>query len=186
MITRYPYHNCVVAGGALSFDKSRWISARRNFLFSVKALSIVFSAKFTDHLIRAFSKGNLIFPGTISMLAHEKEFLIFVNKIKQKDWVVYCKKPFAGPQQVLRYIGRYTHRVAISNQRIINIDSGNVTFTYRNRGNNNARKTMTLPAKEFIRRFLLHVLPDGFVRIRHFGILANRYKRKTFNDAETL
>jgi len=169
--------HCVVAGGALSFDKNQWISARRNFLFSVRALSIVFRAKFTGHLIKAFLKGNLIFPGKISMLDDEKAFLLFVNKVKQKNWIVYCKKPFAGPQQVLDYIGRYTHKVAISNHRILNVDHDNVTFTYRDRINNNTLKSMTLQAQEFIRRFLLHVLPDGFVRIRHFGFLANRYKK---------
>ncbi len=171
--------HCIVAGGALSFDKSRWLSARRNFLFSVKALSVVFRAKFTEHLRKAFLKGELTFPGNIPMLADEKEFLLFLDEVKQKDWIVYCKKPLAGPQQVIDYIGRYTHRVAISNQRIVNIEHGKVTFSYRDRNNNNnTLKTMTLKAKEFIRRFLLHVLPDGFVRIRHFGFLANRYKKE--------
>ena len=178
--------HCVVAGGALSFDKSRWISAKGNFLFSVKALSRVFRAKFTEYLIKAFLKGDLIFPGNISMLADEKEFLIFVKGVKQKDWIVYCKKPFAGPQQVLDYIGRYTHRVAISNPRIVNVEHGNVTFTYRDRRNNNTLKTMTLNAKEFIRRFLLHVLPDGFVRIRHFGFLANRYKKENIQQCREI
>jgi hypothetical protein len=120
------------------------------------------------------------------MLADEKEFLLFVNGVKQKDWIVYCKKPFAGPQQVLDYIGRYTHRVAISNQRIVNIENGNVTFTYRDRRNNNTLKTMTLKAKEFIRRFLLHVLPDGFMRIRHFGFLANRYKKENIQHCREI
>ncbi len=178
--------HCVVAGGVLSYDKSRWISATTNFLFSVKTLSIVFRAKFTEHLIRAFSKDNLIFPGTISMLGNEKDFLLFVSKLKKKDWVVYCKKPFAGPQQVLDYIGRYTHRIAISNPRIVNIENGNVTFTYRDRRNNNTLKTMMLKAQEFIRRFLLHVLPDGFVRIRHFGFLANRYKKQNIQRCREL
>ncbi len=170
--------HCVVAGGALSFDKNRWISARDNFLFSVTALSVVFRAKFIEHLRKAFLKGELTFPGNISMLADKKGFLLFLQEVKRKDWVVYCKKPFAGPQQVLEYIGRYTHRVAISSQRIVNIENGNVTFTYRDRNNNNTLKTMTLKATEFIRRFLLHVLPDGFVRIRHLGFLANRYKKQ--------
>ncbi len=178
--------HCVVAGGALSFEKSRWISARRNFLFSVTALSVVFKAKFTQYLIKAYLKGDLIFPGKISLLGCEKEFLLFVNGVKQKDWVVYCKKPFASPQQVLDYIGRYTHRVAISNQRIVNIENGNVTFTYRDRRKNNTLKTMTLQAKEFIRRFLLHVLPDGFVRIRHFGFLANRYKKENIQKCREI
>jgi hypothetical protein len=178
--------HCVVAGGALSFDKNRWISARRNFLFSVTALSIVFRAKFTQHLIKTFLKGDLIFPGNISTLGSEKEFLLFMKGVKQKDWVVYCKKPFASPQQVLDYIGRYTHRVAISNYRIINVENGNVTFTYRDRRHNNTRKTMTLQAQEFIRRFLLHVLPDGFVRIRHFGFLANRYKKENIQHCREI
>lgn len=170
--------HCVVAGGALSYDKSRWISARGDFLFSVKALSRVFRAKFTQYLIKAYLKGDLIFPGNICRFAEEKEFLLFVNAVKQKNWIVYSKKPFAGPQQVLDYIGRYTHRVAISNHRIVNIENGKVTFTYRDRRNNNTLKTMTLQANEFIRRFLLHVLPDGFMRIRHFGFLANRCKKE--------
>ena len=178
--------HCVVAGGALSYEKNRWISARRNFLFSVTALSVVFRTNFTEYLIKAYLKGDLIFPGKISMLAEEKEFLLFMKGIKKKDWVVYCKKPFAGPQQVLDYIGRYTHRVAISNQRIVNIENGNVTFTYRDRRNNNTLKTMTLQAKEFIRRFLLHVLPDGFVRIRHFGFLANRYKKENIQHCREI
>ena len=178
--------HCVVAGGALSFDKNRWISARRNFLFSVKALSIVFRAKFTGHLIKAFLKGDLIFPGKISMLGCEKEFMLFVERVRQKNWIVYCKKPFAGPQQVLDYIGRYTHRVAISNHRIVNVGTDNVTFTYRDRKNHNTLKTMTLQAQEFIRRFLLHVLPDGFVRIRHFGFLANRYKKENIQKCREI
>ena len=178
--------HCVVAGGALSFDKSRWIASRDNFLFSVKALSIVFRAKFTQYLIKAFLKGNLIFPGNICTLADEKEFLLFVKGVRQKNWVVYCKKPFAGPQQVLEYIGRYTHRVAISNHRIINVENGNVTFTYRDRRKNNTLKTMTLKSAEFIRRFLLHVLPDSFVRIRHFGFLANRYKKENLQHCRTI
>jgi len=178
--------HCVVAGGALSSDKRRWISARGNFLFSVRALSIVFRAKFTQYLIKAFLKGDLTFPGKISMLADEKEFLLFIDGIKKKDWIVYCKKPFAGPQQVLDYIGRYTHRVAISNPRILNVEHGNVTFTYRDRRNNNTLKTMTLNAKEFIRRFLLHVLPDGFVRIRHFGFLSNRYKKENIQQCREI
>jgi hypothetical protein len=178
--------HCVVAGGVLSFDKNRWIAARGNFLFSVQALSMVFRAKFTQYMIKAFLKGDLIFPGNIYILADEKEFLLFVKEIKQKDWVVYCKKPFAGPQQVLDYIGRYTHRVAISNPRIVNIENDNVTFTYRDRRNNNTLKTMTLKVEEFIRRFLLHVLPNGFVRIRHFGFLANRYKKENIQKCREI
>lgn len=178
--------HCVIAGGALSSDKDKWVPARENFLFSVKALSMVFRSKFTDYLKKAFSKGDLIFPEKTLPLAGEKEFSKFIKTLKQKNWVVYCKKPFAGPEQVLDYIGRYTHRVAISNNRIINVRNDNVSFAYRDRKNNDTLKTMTLKAEEFIRRFLLHVLPDGFMRIRHFGFLANRYKKDNITRCREL
>lgn len=178
--------HCVIAGGALSFDKNKWFSARENFLFSVKALSMVFRAKFTDYLQKAFSKGDFIFPGKTLLLADEKEFLKLIETLKHKNWIVYCKKPFAGPEQVLDYIGRYTHRVAISNNRIINVKNDNVTFAYRDRKNNDTLKTMTLKAEKFIGRFLLHVLPDGFMRIRHFGFLANRYKKENIKRCREL
>ena len=178
--------HCVIAGGALSFDKTAWISAGENYLFSVKALSKVFRGKFLDYLKRMFTSGELIFAGKTSPLADEKEFLQFIKMLKQKDWVVYCKKPFAGPEKVLDYIGRYTHRVALSNNRIINVEDDRVTFTYRDRKNADVRKTMTLKAEEFIRRFLLHVLPQGFVRIRHFGFLANRYKKENVQKCREL
>lgn len=178
--------HCVIAGGALSFDKTAWISAGENYLFSVKALSKVFRGRFLDYLKRMFTSGELIFAGKTSPLADEKEFLQFIKMLKQKDWVVYCKKPFAGPEKVLDYIGRYTHRVALSNNRIINVEDGRVTFTYRDRKNADMRKTMTLKAEEFIRRFLLHVLPQGFVRIRHFGFLANRYKKVNIQKCREL
>lgn len=178
--------HCVIAGGALSFDKNKWIPARENFLFSVRALSVVFRAKFTDYLKKAFSNDDLIFPGKTLPLADEKEFSKLIKTLKQKNWVVYCKKPFAGPEQVLDYIGRYTHRVAISNNRIINVANDNVTFAYRDRKNNDTLRTMTLKSEKFIGRFLLHVLPDGFVRIRHFGFLANRYKKENIKRCREL
>lgn len=178
--------HCVVAGGALSFDKTAWIPARGNYLFSVKALSQVFRGKFLDYLSRVFTTGKLVFAGKASLLSDEKKFLQFIKMLKQKDWVVYCKKPFAGPEHVLDYIGRYTHRVALSNNRIINVENDMVTFTYRDRKNADVRKTMTLKAEEFIRRFLLHVLPQGFVRIRHFGFLANRYKKDNIHRCREL
>lgn len=178
--------HCVVPGGALSFDKTAWIPAGKNYLFSVKALSQVFRGKFLDYLKRVFTSGELIFPGKISNLSGAKEFSTFMDCLKSKDWVMYCKKPFAGPEKVLDYIGRYTHRVAISNNRIANVENGMVTFTYRDRKNADVRKTMTVKAEEFIRRFLLHVLPQGFVRIRHFGFLANRYKKETIQRCREL
>ena len=178
--------HCVIAGGALSFDKNAWIPAGENYLFSVKALSKVFRGKFIDYLKRMFITGKLIFAGKASPLADEKEFLQFMKMLKQKDWVVYCKKPFAGPEKVLDYIGRYTHRVALSNNRIVNVEDGRVTFAYRDRKNADVRKTMTLKAEEFIRRFLLHVLPQGFVRIRHFGFLSNRCKKENVRKCREL
>lgn len=178
--------HCVIPGGALSFDKTAWISAGEKYLFSVKALSRVFRGKFLYHLKRAFTTGDLIFPGKISNLSGTKEFSTIIDCLKSKDWVVYCKKPFAGPEHVLDYIGRYTHRVAISNNRIVNVENSMVTFTYRDRKNADVRKVMTLKAEEFIRRFLLHVLPQGFVRIRHFGFLANRYKKENIQRCREL
>jgi len=178
--------HCVIAGGALSFDKTAWIPAGENFLFSVEALSLVFRGKFLDHLKRAFKSDELIFVGKTSQLADEKDFLRFIKMLKQKEWVVYCKKPFAGPEKVLDYIGRYTHRVAISNNRILGVEDGSVTFGYRDRKNADVRKTMTLKAEEFTRRFLLHVLPEGFVRIRHFGFLANRCKKENVQKCREL
>jgi len=178
--------HCVVPAGALSFDKSKWIAARMNYLFSVKAISKVFRGKFLDYLKRMFTAGELVFAGKTSALSDQKEFLRLIKTLKQKDWIVYCKEPFAGPEQVLDYIGRYTHRVAISNHRIVHVENGKVTFTYRDRRNNDTLKTMTLKAEEFIRRFLLHVLPDGFMRIRHFGFLANRYKKENIKCVREL
>jgi hypothetical protein len=169
--------HCLIPGGALSFDNERWISARDEFLFPVKALSKVFRGKFIDFLKQVFTKGKLIFPGATQHLKSRREFSRLLDQLREKDWVVYSKKPFAGPEQVLDYLGRYTHRVAISNNRIIDVDNGRVAFTYKDRKDNDSRKVMTLQPDEFIRRFLLHVLPEGFMRIRHFGFLSNRSKK---------
>jgi hypothetical protein len=157
--------HCLIPSGALSLDQRRWIAARPNFLFPVKALSRVFRGKFLHRLARAGEQGKIP-PATTEIKAS-----------RQKSWVVYAKKPFGSPQTVLDYLGRYTHRVALSNHRILALENGRVTFTYRDRKDGDLKKTMTLEAQEFIRRFLLHVLPDGFMRIRHFGFLANRAKK---------
>src|SRR2546425_4210970 len=157
--------HCLVPAGALSFDHHRWISARKNFLFPVTALSQVFRGKFLDLLQQACAKGKIA--------AANRD----TQALWKKNWVVYAKKPFGSPQTVLDYLGRYTHRVALSNDRILKVQNGEVTFTYRDRKDKDRLKTMTLDAEEFIRRFLLHVLPDGFMRIRHFGFLANRVKK---------
>jgi hypothetical protein len=158
--------HCLVPAGALSLDQSRWIATRKNFLFPNKALSRVFRGKFLDLLGQARRRGK------ITPIYRD------INISRQKDWVVYAKKPFGSPQTVLDYLGRYTHRVALSNDRILAIDQDQVTLSYRDRKDGDRKKTLTLDAQEFIRRFLLHVLPDGFMRIRHFGFLANRAKKQ--------
>jgi Putative transposase/Transposase zinc-binding domain len=169
--------HCLIPGGALAFDRSRWIAARSNFLFHVHALSIVFRAKFLDLLQDARSKDQLQFLGRAETLAATSGWNQLHDPLKRKKWVVYAKRPFSSPETVLEYLGRYTHRVAISNHRIQAVAHGKVTFLYRGRKADTARCSMTLDASEFIRRFLLHVLPDGFQRVRHFGLLANRWKK---------
>ena len=170
--------HCVIAGGVISGDKTRWIQTKNNYLFNVEALSLVFRGKFIDYLEKTHSKGVLKFPGNTAKYATVEGFSGLIKDLRSKDWVVFSKKPFAGPQEVLEYIGRYTHRVAISNNRIVDVQDGKVTFTYRDRKNGNTLRIKTLDAEEFIQRFLLHVLPDGFMKIRHFGFLSNRHKKE--------
>jgi predicted Zn-ribbon and HTH transcriptional regulator len=166
--------HCLVPAGALSFDHSRWISARKNFLFPVKALSQLFRGKFLDGVKRCIDRGTVQTTGQA------------LTELRRKNWVVYAKKPFGSPQTVLDYLGRYTHRVALSNDRILSAQDGQVTFTYRDRKDKDRLKSMALGAQEFIRRFLLHVLPDGFMRIRHFGVLANRAKKHALPQCRKL
>jgi len=170
--------HCVIAAGVLSFNGKQWISSRKNFLFPVKALSKVFRGKFIDYLNQAFLGNKLVFPGQITNLTTEQKFSEFVKQLWKKEWVVYSKAPFNGPKKVFDYLGRYTHRVAISNHRIVNIEDGLVAFKYRDRADGNKCKQITISTQEFIRRFLLHVLPDSFQRIRHYGFLANRCKKQ--------
>lgn len=173
--------HCLIPGGALSFDHTRWIAARQAFLFSVKALSLVFRAKFLALLEQAFVKEQLQFPGRSAALVQPAAFADLVRSLRQKQWVVYAKRPFSSPEKVLDYLGRYTHRVALSNNRILAVaesaEGPRVTFAYRDRKHGNRSRAMTLQAHEFMRRFLLHVLPPGFMRIRHFGFLANRSRK---------
>jgi len=166
--------HCLVPAGALSFDQSRWIGARPNFLFPVTALSRVFRGKFIALLQQACHKGK------IPPVNNE------ISASRRKSWVVYAKKPFGSPKTVLDYLGRYTHRVALSNDRILSVQNGQVTLSYRDRKDGNRKKTIPLEAQEFIRRFLLHVLPDGFMRIRHFGFLANRSKKQALAQCRKL
>jgi hypothetical protein len=154
--------HCLVPGGALSFDGSRWIQARSNFLFHVKALSLVFRGKFLGFLSTAYIKGDLQFPGRTADLTSTATFERLLGVLRGKSWVVYAKRPFASPDSVIEYLGRYTHRTAISNRRIVSVANGEVSFLYRDRRNGDTQRTMTLSPGEFIRRFLLHVLPPAF------------------------
>ncbi|MGI0035371.1 MAG: IS91 family transposase [Nitrososphaera sp.] len=173
--------HCLIPAGALSFDQSRWISARKNFLFHVKALSVVFRGKFLDSLEQTLEQGKLkLPPQTLSAQS------VGLKRLRKKKWVVYAKRPFSSPEKVLDYLGRYTHRVALSNERILKVQNGQVTFSYRDRKDKDRLKSMPLDAQEFIRRFLLHVLPDGFMRIRHFGFLANRSKKHALPQCRKL
>ena len=168
--------HCLVPAGALSSDQKRWTPARKNFLFPIKALSTVFRGKFLDLLKKACERNKLLFVAQSASLANPVAFKLLIKGLRKKPWVVYAKKPFGSPEHVLDYLGRYTHRVALSNDRILSTHNGEITFSYRDRKDQDQKKTMTLDAHEFIRRFLLHVIPKGFVRVRHFGFLANRSK----------
>ena len=169
--------HCVIPGGVLSEDGARWIPARSTFLFPVRALSRVFRGKYLELFKMAYAEGRLIFPGRSAEFSTPAAMAKLIDTLFRKEWIVYSKAPFAGPEKVLDYLSRYTHRVAISNNRILNVEDGRVTFAYRDRSDGNASKTMTLSAEEFLRRFLLHSLPTSFMRIRHFGFLANRSKK---------
>jgi Putative transposase/Transposase zinc-binding domain len=177
----HPHIHCVIPGGGLSPDHSHWIHPRYPFFLPIKVLSKVFRGKFVDRLKRMHRQDSLIFAGCIQRMADSKCFAAFLRTLFRQDWVVYAKPVFGGPEQVLRYLGRYTHRVAISNHRLVSFDGDNVTFRWRDYARGNKQRLMTVSASEFIRRFLVHVLPNGFVRIRHFGFMAN-YQRSLSLD----
>ena len=171
--------HAVIPGGVLSFDGTQWLPAHARYLFPVRALSKVFRGKFLAGLKRLFAEGCLVFPlgvASVAPLARSSNFDRLIVELRRHDWVVYSKAPFAGAGKLLTYLGHYTHRVAISNRRLISCEDGQVVFHYRDRAAGDVRKTMTLPADEFLRRFLCHVLPSGFQRIRHYGLLASRNK----------
>ena len=170
--------HAVIAAGALSACGDRWISTGRRFLFPVRALSKVFRGKFLDALTQLLIKGQLQLPPQLSGLATTVGLKRWLRPLKRKPWIVYSKAPLAGPEKLLDYLGRYTHRVAISNHRLLSIDGGHVQFHWRDRADGDRRKIAKLPAVQFIRRFLYHVLPKGFMRIRHYGFLANRAKKQ--------
>ena len=175
-LTAHPHVHCVVPAGGLSANGTRWITPRDDFFLPVKVLGAIFRGKFHEALQRAFHDGKLNFHGDLKLLAQPKTFAAWLRPLFRKDWVVYSKRPFGGPEYVLRYLGRYTHRVAICNHRVVSFADDKVTFRWRDSARNNEQKLLTLSLDEFLRRFLLHVLPKGFVRIRHFGSLANRQR----------
>jgi hypothetical protein len=170
----HPHIHCVIPAGGLSLDHTRWVKSRSRFFLSIKVLRRVFRGKFVAGLKQAFQNRRLRFHGNLASLAQPKTFAAWLRSLFRNDWVVYAKRPFGGPEYVLQYLGRYTHRVAISNHRLLSFTQGKVTFRWRDSAHNNERKLMTLSLDEFLRRFLRHLLPKGFVRIRNFGFLANR------------
>lgn len=177
----HPHIHCIVTGGGLSPDGTRWIASGKKFFIPVRVMSALFRGKFLDYLKRSYESGKLIFPGIINHLGQAQTFETFRGNLYQKKWVVYCKPPFNGAQGVLKYLGRYTHRIAISNDRILKLDEGKVSFRWRDYADGDSNKVMTIETSEFIRRFLLHVLPDRFVKIRHFGLMANRKRRNNIS-----
>ena len=174
-LMEHPHVHCIVTGGGL--DGGSWVSCRKGFLIPVRVMSALFRGKFLDLLQKSFKADNIVFSGSISQIKEPETFESFRRHLYNKKWVVYCKPPFDGAKGVLQYLGRYTHRIAISNNRILANQNGKVSFLWRDYADDNRQKTMTLKADEFIRRFLLHVLPHRFVRIRHFGLLANRNRK---------
>jgi hypothetical protein len=185
-LTQHLHLHCLVTGGAVSPDRSRWIGGRASFLFPVKALSTVFRAKYLAGLRRAFRDGALTFAAGTASLADAPGFAAFVTQLRVTPWVVYAKRPFAGAEQVLDYLGRYTHRIALANHRLVDYRDSHVRFRWRDYADHDRVKAMTLDVDEFLRRFLLHVVPRGFIRIRHFGLLANRIRRPTLRHCREL
>ena len=171
-LVHHPHVHCVIPAGGLSPDHTAWIRPRYRFFLPVKALSRVFRGKFVDALERTYHHNELCLSGALKPLRQQKAFRSFVRSLHHQDWVVYAKPPFGGPQYVLHYLARYTHRVAISNHRLVAFADGKVTFRWKDYAHDNKRRLMTLTAEEFLRRFLQHVLPPRFIRIRFFGFLA--------------
>jgi hypothetical protein len=182
----HPHLHCVVPGGGLSPDGQRWVSCRPNFFLHVRVLSHLFRRLFLESLQKAFDSGKLQFFNALESLRERHAFVELLDRMKDREWVVYAKRPFAGPQPVLDYVGRYTHRVAISNHRLLDIENDQVRFQWKDYRDGGQIKTMTLSAHEFIRRFLLHVLPDGFQRIRYYGFLGNRYRKEKLDQCRRL
>jgi len=180
-LEHHPHVHCVVPEGGIAPDRSRWVRPRYNFFLPVKVLGKVFRGKFLEALRNAFAAGELRFPGRMKNLAAPRAFGALLRQSCRSNWVVYAKRPFGGPEHVLCYLGNYTHRIAISNHRLVGLDDGRVTFRWRDSAHKNKKRVMTLRVEEFLRRFFLHVLPPGFVRIRHFGLFANRVRKASLD-----
>jgi hypothetical protein len=187
-MTHHPHVHMIVPGGGIALGGSRWISSRPTFLLPVRVLGKLFRRLFLHRLVALHDAGRLAFFGAIAHLAERRAFLRHLSPVRKKRWVVYAKAPFAGPEAVLAYLSRYTHRVAISNSRLIRLDESGVTFRYKDyrRGGADRQQLMTLATDEFIRRFLLHVLPRGFHRIRHYGLLASSARKASLAIAREL
>jgi hypothetical protein len=173
-LLHHPHVHCVVPSGGIAPDGFRWVHCRKGFFLPVRVLSRVFRGKFVHGLKQAAARGELVFHGRLAELAQADHFERLLDRVVRHDWVVFSKRPFGGPKQVLKYLARYTHRVAISNRRLVALRDGQVTFRWKDYARGGRQRQMTLAAVEFIRRFLLHVLPGGFMKIRHYGLLANR------------
>lgn len=182
----HPHLHCVVPAGGLSFCGKKWINAKKDFFLPVRILSRVFQGKFIAQLKQAYQRGDLQLSGSLARLVHGGAWQHWLNVAVRSQWVVYAKPPFGGPQVVLKYLARYTHRVAISNRRLIQLQDGHVTFSIKNYAKGGARGILTLTAEEFLRRLLMHVLPKGFMRIRHFGFLSNRFRRQMLKRCRDL
>jgi len=189
----HPHVHCVCTGGGLSCDERgdldgspAWRSCRPGFFLPVRVLSRVFRGKYLDRLRQLHAEGKLSFSPRLAALADARAFVRWLAPLYRKDWIVYAKPPFGGPAQVLKYLARYTHRVAISNSRLLNLAAGRVTFRYKDYADEQRSKTMTLLAEEFLRRFVQHVLPKGFVKVRHYGLLANRHRAEKLALARRL
>ena len=186
-LMHHPHVHCVIAGGGLSPDGKQWIPCRSaTFFLPVRVLSRLFRGKFISSLRKAYAQGELAFYGKLSSLQNPAEWSKLLEELSSREWVVYAKPPFGGPQQVLKYLARYTHRVAISNSRLVSIGDGKVTFRWKDYTRGNQQRAMTLDAVEFLRRFLLHVLPSGFMRIRYYGFLANCVRGKKLPQVRSL
>ena len=185
-LMHHPHIHCVVPAGGLSPDRTAWVHGRSDFFLPVRVLSRVFRGKFISLLKRAYARGELEFHGSLASLAEAAAMRHLLNQSVKKDWVVYAKRPFGGPKMVLKYLARYTHRVAISNRRLLRLDNGQVTFAWKDYARGNRQSSMTVTAVEFVRRFLLHVLPSNFVKIRYYGFMANRCRKENIAHCRRL